>query len=217
MPGKTRIKVCGITREADAKALDALHVDYLGFNFHPGSKRFIRPAAAAAIIKGLHHAEAVGIFVDHAPGEIAHIAAQTGIRATQLHGSEGWDTVERIALPVIKAIPHTRLSDWGGLRPEWNRRSGKLRHFLVDTGTADAFGGTGATFDWNLLNEIDLPLPFFLAGGLGPENLAAAVAACRPFAVDLNSGVETVPGIKDVEAVKRCMKILDAGGVGRDE
>lgn len=208
-PQRPRVKVCGITRREDALALDALGVDYLGFNFWTRSKRFIEPDAAAAIIAQLRHAEPVGIFVDHTPEEIASIAARTGIRAAQLHGSENRDTIERVNLPVIKAIPHTRILDWGGLLPEWPLRSGQPRQFLVDTQAGTAFGGSGAAFDWNLLRDSALPRPFFLAGGIGPENLAKALRIARPFAVDLNSKVETVPGIKDAGLVERCLKILE--------
>jgi phosphoribosylanthranilate isomerase len=205
---KIRMKVCGITRLEDALALDAHGVDYLGFNFWPGSKRYIAPEKAADIIAHLRHAEPVGVFVDHTPKDIAAIAAQTGIRAAQLHGSEGWDTLEKVTLPVIKAIPHTRISDWGGLLPEWSLRSGQPRQFLVDTQAGNAFGGTGAAFDWSLLATNPFPRPFFLAGGIGSENIAAAVAACHPFAVDLNSKVETAPGVKDIRLVERCLEIL---------
>lgn len=211
---KIRVKVCGITRAEDARALDALGVDYLGFNFWPGSKRYIAPEAAAPLIAALRRAEPVGVFVDHAPEEIARIAAVTGIRAAQLHGNEGWDTIARVELPVIKAIPQTRIGDWGGLRPEWTLRSAPgekfgPRQFLVDTAAGGAFGGTGAAFDWSLLEGAALPRPFFLAGGLGPANLAEAVRVARPFAVDLNSKVETAPGVKDVEMVERCLELLE--------
>ncbi len=231
LPRKILVKVCGITRAGDARALDALSVDgrgidYLGFNFWPGSKRYIAPEAAAPLIAGLRHATPVGIFVDQAPEEIARVAALTGIRMAQLHGAEGWDILDAVDLPVIKAIPHTGLGDWGGLRPGWEAhaaRPSQPDYFLVDTATASAFGGTGAAFDWALLgpqgapgtqgvqSDGALPRPFFLAGGLGPHNLAAAVAATRRFglhAVDLNSKVETAPGVKDVAAVERCLNAI---------
>jgi phosphoribosylanthranilate isomerase len=211
------VKVCGITRAEDAQALDELGVDYLGFNFWPRSKRYITPEAAAPLIAALRHAEAVGVFVDHTPEEIARIAAITGIRSAQLHGSETWDVIAQVELPVIKAIPHTQLAEWGGLRPNWDARAevDHPRQFLVDTATASAFGGTGAAFDWKTLDRAHLPRPLFLAGGLGPHNLAEAVRIARPFglyAVDLNSKVETAPGVKDVKAVERCLAItVDAG------
>lgn len=233
---QVRVKVCGITRAEDARALDELFVgdagiDYLGFNFWPGSKRYITPEAAAPLIAALRHAEPVGVFVDHAPEEIARIAAITGIRYAQLHGREGWETIKAISLPVIKAIPQTALEDWGGLKDGWQAHADHHPgHFLVDTATAAAFGGTGAAFDWNLLGAgaagfggvfasgeagSPFPRPFFLAGGLGPHNIAEAVRVTRPFglyAVDLNSKVETAPGVKDVAAVRRCLAILSDAG-----
>lgn len=213
-----RVKVCGITRAEDARALDTLSVegmgvDYLGFNFWPGSKRYITPEAAAPLIASLTHAVPVGVFVDHAPDEIARIAAITGIRMAQLHGAETWDTVARVALPVIKAVPQTRLTEWGGLRPAWTTRAqaDQPGFFLVDTAAGGAFGGTGETFDWSLLKGAELPRPIFLAGGIGPQNVAAAVRATHPFAVDLNSKVEVSPGVKDVGAVERCLRAIHAG------
>jgi len=224
-PQEIRVKVCGITRPEDARALDTLSVngrgiDYLGFNFWPGSKRYIAPEAAAPLIAALRHATPVGIFVDHTAEEINRIAALTGIKMAQLHGAEGWDILNEVDLPVIKAVPHTGLNDWGGLRPAWAEHPARPpEYFLVDTATASAFGGTGAAFDWNLLGtggDDALPRPFFLAGGLGPHNVAEAVAATRRFglhAVDLNSKVETppgAPGVKDIAAVEACLRVLTA-------
>jgi phosphoribosylanthranilate isomerase len=212
------VKVCGITRAEDARALDSLSVngtgvDWLGFNFWPGSKRYITPESAAPIIASLRCAAPVGVFVDHSPEEIARIAALTGIRIAQLHGSEGWDTIVPLEIPVIKAIPQDRLSDWGGLKDGWDKHSGKRpQYFLVDSKTDKGFGGTGAVFDWTMLRAGNLPVPFFLAGGIGPENIAEAVRVARPFAVDLNSKVETAPGMKDVGMVEQCLTVIDAGG-----
>lgn len=207
-----KAKVCGITRATDAAALDALGVDYLGFNFWPGSKRYIAPEAAAPMIAALRHAVPVGVFVDHAPEEIARIAAVTGIRVAQLHGSEGWDVLERVELPVIKAVPQDRLADWGGLKADWDAHAARRPHwFLADSKTAQGFGGTGEAFDWSGLAGAGFPVPLFLAGGIGPHNVAEAVRAARPFglhAVDLNSKVETAPGAKDVAAVRRCLDAL---------
>lgn len=212
MPDPTnriRVKVCSITRHSDAEVLDALNIDFLGFNFYPASKRYVEPGVAAKIISRLKHAEPVGVFVDASAEHILEIVNQTGIRWIQLHGHEGWDVLEKIALPIIKAIPHTRLEDYGGLKAEWNARQNPPRYFLVDTQSGKAFGGSGDTFDWTLLQSHSLPCPFFLAGGLGPDNLAAALKATNPFAVDLNSKVESAPGVKDIELVKKCLKIVE--------
>lgn len=208
---RVRAKVCGVTRAEDARALDVPGVDWLGFNFWPGSKRYIAPEKAAPVIAALRHAAPVGVFVNHSAEEINRIAALTGIRIAQLHGSEGWDVIDRVDLPVIKAIPQDRIDDWGGLRAEWDAHAGRQpRWFLVDTKTEAGFGGTGAAFDWTKLRGADFPVPFFLAGGIGPQNVAEATRVARPFAVDLNSKVETAPGVKDVEAVGRCLSIVDA-------
>ncbi len=208
-PSTPQAKVCGITRLEDALALEAMGVNYLGFNFWPQSKRFIEPVAAAAILAKLTQAIPVGVFVNHTGEEVAAIAAQTGIKMAQLHGDEGWDTIEKITLPTIKAIPSNRIGDWGGLRDAWDKHPDKQpEYFLVDSQVGAAFGGTGAVFDWDLLKTNPLPRPFFLAGGIGPANVGEAVRVARPFAVDLNSKVETAPGAKDVAQVQRCLDIL---------
>jgi phosphoribosylanthranilate isomerase len=211
-----RIKVCGIRDPGEAEALDALGIGWIGFNFHPASARYITPEAAAPIIRSLRNSVPVGVFVDASPERVAEIAALTGIAMAQLHGSESWETVQAMPLPVIKAIPHTRLADLAGLRASLVAHGpGRLTYLLVDTqaktpsGPGPVFGGTGEAFDWALLKAHPLPLPLFLAGGLGPGNLAAAWSAATPFAVDLNSKVEVSPGRKDLAKVRACVDILD--------
>ncbi|HKP95824.1 MAG TPA: phosphoribosylanthranilate isomerase [Fibrobacteria bacterium] len=213
---RCQVKVCGVREPAEAAALDALGVEWIGFNFHPGSARHIAPEAAAPLIRSLRRAEPVGVFADADPDFVIDVIAMTGIRHVQLHGGEDWEYVRRMPVPVIKALPHTRLADLGGLRAplEAALRGGgpvsPLAFFLIDTqaGKAGGFGGSGLTFDWNLLAEHSLHLPFFLAGGLGPRNLAEALGACAPFAVDLNSKVEISPGKKDLEKIRACLEIV---------
>lgn len=214
------IKVCGIRDPGEAAALDALGIDWLGFNFHPASARYVSPEDAAPIVRALKTSVAVGVFVDADAARVAEVADRTGIRMAQLHGSENWDVIRAMPVPVIKAVPHTRLADLGGggVRDgiaASRAGAGKtpLEYLLIDTqvkpGPGDpGFGGSGRAFDWNLLAAHPLPLPFFLAGGLGPENLAAAVAAGKPFAVDLNSKVEIAPGRKDMAKIRACLSIL---------
>lgn len=214
-PAPCRIKVCGITDASEAAALDALGIDWLGFNFHPRSPRFITPEDAAPIIKSLKRSVPVGVFVDADPARVRAVAAVCGIRMAQLHGSESWDEVARMPLPVIKAVPHDRLEDLGGLKAGLAAAASPapLAYLLIDTratgGSGErGFGGSGASFDWGLLGKHPPPLPFFLAGGLGPENLEAAVATTHPFAVDLNSKVETAPGRKDLAKIEACIALL---------
>jgi phosphoribosylanthranilate isomerase len=214
-PNQTRIKVCGIREPAEAAALDAMGADWLGFNFHPGSKRYVSPEAAAPMARGLMRAAPVGVFVDAPVARVISVTTDTGMRLVQLHGSEDWEYVKLMTVPVIKAIPHTRLADWGGLRSGLEAAlasgagPGPLAYFLVDTATGGEFGGTGKAFDWDLLRKHPLPLPFFLAGGLGPDNLAEALRSA-PYAVDLNSKVELSPGRKDLGKVKDCFDIVAA-------
>lgn len=222
-----QVKVCGIRDPAESAALDDLGVDWIGYNFHPASARHVPPADVAPMVRALKRAKPVGVFVDADIRYVIEVAAETGIRYVQLHGGEDWDYVMRMTLPVIKAIPHTRLADLGGLREGLEaaqRKGGKsgkgaqtpLIHFLVDTQAAGAptgeFGGSGKTFDWSLLKRHPLPLPYFLAGGLGPHNLAQALTMCSPFAVDLNSKVEVSPGHKDMGKVEACLDIAAASG-----
>jgi phosphoribosylanthranilate isomerase len=212
-PPIVRVKICGVREPGEAAALDALGVDWIGFNFHPASPRYVAPEAAAPMARSLRRALPVGVFVDAPVDHVIKVAADTGMRLIQLHGSEDWDYVRRMPLPVIKAIPHTRLSDWGGLKPGLEAALAgsaagtptPLAYFLVDTAAGKAFGGTGQAFDWNLLKAQPLPLPVFLAGGLGPANIAEALRA-RPYAVDLNSKVEIAPGRKDMAKVKACLE-----------
>jgi phosphoribosylanthranilate isomerase len=241
-----QVKVCGIREPSESAALEAMGVDWIGYNFHPGSPRRIEPGAAAPLARALRRAKPVGVFVDAGIQFVIDVIAETGIRFVQLHGNEDWDYVMRMPVPVIKAIPHTRLADLGGLRSglEAALRKGErtpLAYFLVDTqasapGATGAagpiapgpgpagktsgapghspgqggFGGSGQVFDWELLKRHPLPLPYFLAGGLGPHNLAQALAAVSPFAVDLNSKVEIAPGRKDLDKVWACMEIVAA-------
>jgi len=214
-PNPARIKICGIREPSEAAALDAMGAGWLGFNFHPGSKRYIAPETAAPMARALAHAVPVGVFVDAPVEHVIAVTAATGIRLVQLHGNEDWEYVLSMPVPVIKAIPHTRLADWGGLRTGLEAAlasgagPGPLAYFLVDTAAGGAFGGTGQAFDWELMRKHPLPLPYFLAGGLGPDNLAEALRIA-PFAVDLNSKVELSPGKKDLGKVKACFDLIAA-------
>jgi phosphoribosylanthranilate isomerase len=208
---RCQVKVCGVREPSDAAALDALGVDWIGFNFHPASARYIEPAAAAPLVRSLRRAAPVGVFVDADPEHVAHVIRVTDIRYVQLHGSEDAAYLAKMTLPIIKAIPHARLADIGGLRDSLADPAAPPGWLLVDTQVAGksgpAFGGTGQVFDWNLLAQHPLPRPLFLAGGLGPHNLAEALKA-KPFAVDLNSKVEIAPGRKDLAKVSACLEIV---------
>lgn len=192
-----RVKICGITRLEDALAAARLGADALGFNFWPASKRHVTPAAARAIIRRLPPLlTTVGVFVNQTEEELRSIAAETGIQVLQLHGDEPPDLCARLPLPVVKAIPVDQVRSLARLL------SYEVSAFLLDT-PSRGYGGSGVPFDWSLAEGVSEVAPVILAGGLHPENVAAAIRAVRPYAVDVASGVESSPGVKDMDRMSR--------------
>jgi phosphoribosylanthranilate isomerase len=192
-----RVKICGVTRLEDALLAARLGADALGFNFWPGSKRHVTPAVAQAIISRLPpFVTPVGVFVNQSEGEMRAIAAETGIQMFQLHGDEPPELCSRLPLPVVKAIPVDQVATLSRLL------SYEVRAFLLDT-PSRGYGGTGRPFDWSLAEGVSEVAPVILAGGLTPENVAEAVRAVRPWAVDVASGVESSPGVKDADRMSR--------------
>jgi phosphoribosylanthranilate isomerase len=186
-----RVKICGITRLEDALAADRLGADALGFNFWPGSKRYVTPAAAWEIVRRLPPlVTPVGVFVNQPESEMIGIAKETGMRVLQLHGDESPVVCARLPFPVVKAIRVDAVKALSALA------SYEVAAFLLDT-PSRGYGGTGAPFDWSLAEGISEIAPIVLAGGLTPENVARAIAAVKPYAVDVASGVESAPGVKD--------------------
>jgi len=196
----TRIKICGVTLAEDAARVSAAGADYLGLNFWPKSKRYLEPARAplvAAAARGAGNVQVVGVFVDAGIDEITKVIAEVELDVIQLHGNESPDVVMAIAAatrrPVWKAISAGTSHDLERLE-RW-----PVDAVLLDTPSPDR-GGTGQTFDWALAREAHRRHPailLVLAGGLHPKNVAAAIDAVRPWAVDVASGVESGPGIKD--------------------
>jgi len=196
-----RVKICGITRLDDALQAAAAGADALGFNFWPGSKRFLSPEAARAIVARLPpFVTPVGLFVNQPREEIRAAAAASGIALLQLHGDESPADCEGHALPVVKALRLAGPADLDAVA-----RYPAAAALLLDA-PGDGFGGSGRTFDWSLARRAAGSKPILLAGGLDPENVAAAVREARPWAVDVSSGVEISPGVKDPERVARFVR-----------
>ena len=192
-----RVKICGITRLEDALAAARLGADALGFNFWPRSKRYVAPAVARAIVRNLpSFVTAVGVFVDPSRDEVLRARDASGVTVVQLHGDEPPELCASLPLPVVKAI---RVADGRSLA---QLASYEVQAFLLDAPSA-GYGGSGKTFDWDLVAEVASELDVILAGGLAPENVADAVAAVGPWAVDVASGVESSPGVKDAERMRR--------------
>jgi len=200
----TRIKICGVTRVEDAAWIAAAGADFLGLNFWPRSKRYLPPERAGAVAAAARAggaARLVGVFVNAAVADIAAITRDVGLDVIQLHGDETPEGVAAVAAatgrPVWKAIAVAAPGDLAGLAG-W-----PVEAILLDAPTAGR-GGAGVVFDWSLARDARQHGPagsaavrLVLAGGLDPANVAAAIRALDPWAVDVASGVEAAPGIKD--------------------
>lgn len=200
----TCVKICGITNVKDALAALEAGADLLGFNFHPPSPRHVTPEQAGQIIERVRRTSPticlVGVFVDEDPASVERTVAACGLDYAQLHGSEPPEWTATLVDQGIKVIKAFRVRDGTSLE-------GIERHpataFLLDTYVPGQEGGTGQTFDWGLAKRAGPLGPIILAGGLTPENVARAIHMVRPWGVDVASGVETAPGRKDPEKIKR--------------
>ncbi len=188
-----RVKICGITREIDAQRACELGADAIGLNFWPGSKRFVTVGAARRIVRSVSPMVwVVGLFVNAPRAQIDQIIAKVGLNAIQLHGDESVADTRGYGVPVYKAV---HLKD----------RVPKIKFStpLVLDAQQAGFGGGGFTFNWSLARRIARGHEVLLAGGLSCDNVAAAIAEVRPLGVDVASGVESAPGIKDAKLMKR--------------
>lgn len=195
-----KIKICGITNKLDAINAAGLGIDMMGFVFYGKSKRFIEPLAAKDIINELpSNIARVGVFVDEDPGKVLSIAEETGLNALQFHGNETPDFCSgfRKDFKVIKAF---RLKDKQDLR---KINDYDVDYYLLDTFKADAIGGTGEVFDWKILKDFELLKPVILSGGLNAANVGQAIQEIVPYGVDVSSGVESAPGKKDGQLMKK--------------
>jgi len=189
---RTRLKVCGITRLEDAMAASHLGVDAVGFVFYDKSPRYIEPAKAAAIIRQLPpFVSAVGLFVNPSQMEIDAVLQDCPLGVVQLHGDESPGFCEAQNRRVIKAIPVSSAAD---LQRAKNYNCSVLLDAKAPQGV---YGGTGTAFDWNLLEGFSHNQPLILAGGLNITNVDKALSVRQWFALDVSSGVESAPGIKD--------------------
>ncbi len=198
---RVRIKICGITRPEDARKAVELGIDALGFNFYPGSPRYISPRKAKAISRQLPpFVSLIGVFVNEKEEIIREIAAFSLLNAVQLHGEESPEFVDTLNLPVIKAF---RIKEERDIE-QMKNFSGKVKAFLLDAYTPGQKGGTGKTFNWELARKAkELGVPIILAGGINAGNVHEAIQAVHPYAVDVASGVEKEPGIKDFSEMEK--------------
>ncbi|HUI43986.1 MAG TPA: phosphoribosylanthranilate isomerase [Terriglobia bacterium] len=197
----TRIKICGITRPGDAELAVELGASALGFNFYRPSPRYISPEAAREIIGRAvpPPAIAVGVFADETDtGHVVRVARTAGVSAIQLHGPRFPRSLNgfRWPIPVIRAVTVDE-----SFVPQ-DLEMLDTAAFLLDAYHPDLKGGTGRTVDWAKAREAASYARVILAGGLTPENVAEAIRQVRPFAVDVASGVESAPGVKDASKLR---------------
>lgn len=201
-----KVKICGNTNLADIKqALDG-GADYLGFIFVPGSKRYLQPSQAAELIAQFpNFKEFVGVFFNQSKEEVEKIAAQAGLFWLQFHGEETARYCNHFMQKGFHVIKTFRIQDSRSLLriDEYD-----VTAYLFDTFSKTEKGGTGQSFDWKLIQ--DKPYvheKLFLAGGLNLDNLSDALNTLRPFAVDVASGVEISPGIKDLKKLRQFIQV----------
>ena len=200
------VKICGITRLADAEAAVLAGADALGFVFWPESPRFIDFARAQMIVSSLPpFVTPVGVFVNQPSKHVTEVAHRVGLGAIQLHGDESPSYVDDLRRPVIKAVSiETAGSD--SAIDQWPARV----TVLLDVHDPVRRGGTGRTIDWSAAAAIAARRRSMLAGGLTPENVADAIARVRPFGIAVSSGVESSPGVKDHARLKALFDAISA-------
>lgn len=206
-----KIKVCGITDINQAIALEAMGVDYIGFIFYPPSKRYVLAKLELAAIANFKSTQSskVGVFVNEPLENLLHIVSAAGLDMVQLHGDEDIEYCQKVreVVPVIKVC---RVS---AMPPETTIWEDKVDFLLFDT-DSQLYGGTGNHFNWELLKLATVNTPYFLSGGIGPNDiggiqvLANTKVGKQLFALDVNSQFEIAPGIKDLEKIKTFIHAL---------
>ncbi len=191
---RTRIKFCGLTRIDDVRAAVELGVDAIGFVLTRKSCRFVELAQARALRDALPpFVAAVALLMDDSADWVDEVVASVRPDLLQFHGEETAEFATRFPRPYLKAVPMASVGDVAAYASRHPQASG----FLLDSHAVGMVGGTGGTFDWTRVPR-DLGRPLVLAGGLEASNIAQAIAVAQPYAVDVSSGIESAPGLKDV-------------------
>lgn len=202
---RTRIKFCGLTRGEDVRTAIELGVDAIGFVFTRKSRRFVEPARARGLRNELPpFVSAVALFMDDEPDWIEEIVATVQPDLLQFHGEESPQFAARFARPYLKAVPMASITDAAA----YAERYVDARGFLLDSHASGESGGSGAAFEWSKTPR--LAWPIVLAGGLDARNVGQAIALVRPCAVDVSSGIESAPGVKDAAKMRAFVEAVRA-------
>ena len=203
------VKICGVTRVDDALAAVDLGASAIGLNFVPSSPRNVDIARAREIVDAVHaknpKVQVVGVVADRSLDDLRVLVRDAGLDCLQLHGDELPDAVSPLLPHAYKAVRIANAADAA------RAATFPGDHILVDAKVEGALGGTGATFDWSLVEELAKTRKLTLAGGLTPTNVEAAVRAVHPYCVDVASGVESSPGVKDHEKMRAFIEAARRG------
>ncbi|QBO58916.1 phosphoribosylanthranilate isomerase [Chryseobacterium salivictor] len=210
-----KLKVCGLTKLDQIEELISLNTDFLGFIFYENSPRYVLNALTCNEIKSIHHQGKIGVFVNENIAEIIKISEKAGLNYIQLHGDEDENFIIELKQklkPEIGIIKVIRIgNDLSEVKIQVEKilnLKSQISHFLFDT-DSKSFGGTGKTFDWQILNELKITKPYFLSGGISKENIEnIKLIEQQPFALDINSKFEIEPGNKDLEKIKNFISVV---------
>ena len=208
-----QLKVCGLTKMDQIQELISLNTNFLGFIFYEKSPRFVLNHLSLEEISEINHQGKVGVFVNETVEKISEISEKAKLSFIQLHGDEDEKFILQLRQILgnnIKIIKVIRIGNqsFDELQKTINQQPSTANYLLFDT-DSKAFGGTGKTFDWQILNEIEIPIPYFLSGGISLENIhQRSTINHQPLALDINSKFETEPGSKDLEKIKTFKSLL---------
>ena len=209
-----QIKVCGLTQQSQIQELISLNVDFLGFIFYEKSPRYVLHHLSLKEIAEIPHFGKVGVFVNESIKAIVEITTESQLDIIQLHGNENEKFILQLRQILgnnIKIIKVIRIGNqsFDELQKTINQQPSTVNYLLFDT-DSKAFGGTGKTFDWQILNEIEIPKPYFLSGGISLENIhQLSTINHQPLALDINSKFEIEPGNKNLEKIKKFTQIVN--------
>lgn len=214
MENQLKLKVCGLTKIEQIQDLIDLKVDFLGFIFYDKSPRFVLNKLSLEEISEIEHSGKVGVFVNEDLDNIIEISEKANLNFIQLHGDENDNFILELnekLNPEIKIIKVIRIGNQTSdeLQKTINQQPQIIDYLLFDT-DSKAFGGTGKTFDWKILNEIKITIPYFLSGGISLENIhQLSTINHQPIALDINSKFEIEPGNKDLEKIKEFLSLIN--------
>ena len=208
-----RVKICGITQPIQGKTIASLGATALGFICVPSSPRYVTPLQIKAVIEQLpQQTDKIGVFANSSKEEIAQTVAETGLTGVQLHGDESLEFCQQLrqSLPNVEIIKALRIRDADDLDKSLTYTK-YIDTLLLDAYHPQQLGGTGKTLNWDTLRQFSPDCPWFLAGGLTPQNILEALNKVTPNGIDLSSGVETAPGDKDLSKVSELFEKLGNG------